>query len=354
MKKFLPDISVIIPMYNAEKYIDECLQSLLKQTFQNFEVIVVDDCSTDNSVRIVENLQKNFEGRLKIISTEKNSGWASVPRNLGLSVAKGKYVTFMDNDDFMEPDALNELYETAEKFNADVVHPEKCILQFENNGSVRTEIGSLQRGDFVTKATLETFNLDERMKKFTNKQTHWWIWNKFYRRDFLVRNDIKFPESTSFEDFIFSLCCIVLAKNYVRVPNLFYHWRVYDSSTSHKEVDGVTMVSRIAEVVKHLDKFMCSQEFFTNNPEQMYALLDFFVQERLNVFAKAIFMSLNSSAGEIYDLLRKHVFAKNSAETSAFTAYLFVESSIFKLFSQKQTEEIEDLKNQLAKFQNQN
>ncbi|MBR0262196.1 MAG: glycosyltransferase family 2 protein [Selenomonadaceae bacterium] len=122
----LPKISVIIPLYNAEKYIGDCLESLLVQTFQDFEVIVVDDCSTDNSVAIVQSYAEKFGGRLKIARTKKNSGGGGyVPRNLGLNLSRGEYVIFMDSDDAVTPDALEKLYTTAKKFDADVVGCEK-------------------------------------------------------------------------------------------------------------------------------------------------------------------------------------------------------------------------------------
>ena len=88
-----PQISVIIPMYNAEKYIRQCLISVLASKFKNYEVLVVDDCSTDNSVAEVRKLLPHFDGRLKLLSTEKNSGGAGIPRNIGIKNAAGKYVT---------------------------------------------------------------------------------------------------------------------------------------------------------------------------------------------------------------------------------------------------------------------
>ena len=89
-KNFAPKISIVIPMYNTEKYVGECLHSLEIQTFQDFEIIVVDDCSTDKSPEIVESYMPKFNGRLKMIRTEKNSGGCSVPRNAGMKIAKGK------------------------------------------------------------------------------------------------------------------------------------------------------------------------------------------------------------------------------------------------------------------------
>ena len=84
-QQFCPAISVVIPLYNVEKYVGECLDSVLAQTFQNFEVIVVDDCSTDSSSAIVESYLSKFDGRLAILQTKKNSGCAGVPKNKGLN-----------------------------------------------------------------------------------------------------------------------------------------------------------------------------------------------------------------------------------------------------------------------------
>ena len=117
-----PKISVIIPLYNAEKYIRQCLISVLSSKFKDYEVLVVDDCSTDNSVAEVKKLMPHFDGRLKLLSTEKNSGGAGIPRNVGMQNAVGVYIIFVDADDFILPTSLGDFFELAEEFNADVVH----------------------------------------------------------------------------------------------------------------------------------------------------------------------------------------------------------------------------------------
>ena len=110
-----PTISVIIPMYNAEKYIAECLESVLAQTLQDIEVILVDDCSTDSSVAIAESYLEKFGGRLNIYDNEKNSG-AGGTRNNGLLKAAGEYVYFMDADDLILADGLEKVYKIAKYF----------------------------------------------------------------------------------------------------------------------------------------------------------------------------------------------------------------------------------------------
>ena len=118
-----PAVSIIIPMYNAQDYISECLDSLLAQTFQNFEVIIADDCSTDSSCEIIEKYMPKFDGRLKLTHTETNSGGGGhVPRNIGLMLARGDYVYFIDADDMVLGNALETMYKAAIFYNADVVY----------------------------------------------------------------------------------------------------------------------------------------------------------------------------------------------------------------------------------------
>ena len=120
-----PQISIIIPMYNVEEYVGECLDSILVQTFKDYEVIIVDDCSTDNSCDVVESYMSKFNGKLNLIKSKKNSGGCAVPRNIGLSHANGKYIFFLDSDDLIVKTGLAELYKVAEDYQADVIQCEK-------------------------------------------------------------------------------------------------------------------------------------------------------------------------------------------------------------------------------------
>ena len=138
-----PAVTVIIPMYNTEKYIGECLQSLVNQTFQNFDVIVVNDCSTDNSVAEAEKFLPKFEGRLKIKTLPKNTGASAVPKNTGIQMARSKYVTFCDSDDYLTPTALEELFKVAEETDAEIVHCSHYFMFKE--GEPKIEIKTFQK-----------------------------------------------------------------------------------------------------------------------------------------------------------------------------------------------------------------
>ena len=207
-----PAISVIIPLYNAEKYIGECLDSILAQTFKNFEVIVVDDCSTDISPAIVESYKEKFGGRLKLVHTKKNSGSGTEPRNLGLAYSRGEYLYFMDNDDTITPTALEELYTLAKKFDADVVHCEKNYNIPDEFYHDAEYIKNLKpschpAGDkiFITEPTLLTEDLDKRAFEFSKHWLTWSIWLQLIRRDFILSNNLHFV-GVIFDDIIFTLC----------------------------------------------------------------------------------------------------------------------------------------------------
>lgn len=219
----VPKISVIIPLYNAEKYIRGCLISVLASKFADYEVLVVDDCSTDNSVAEVRKLLPHFDGRLKIFSTEKNSGGPGIPRNIGIKNSSGKYVTFIDNDDLILPDALGNFFAVAEFYDADVVYAEK-FFQLDGNAPVTGKNLNVKfmggSEELVNAPTLETFDIAERVRRDIAWKFYILPWGKFYRREFLLANEIFFPQMRSGEDVTFCFKCLCLAKNYVRIPHM--------------------------------------------------------------------------------------------------------------------------------------
>lgn len=120
-----PDISVIIPTYNVEKYIEECIDSLRKQTWENFEIICVDDGSTDKTVEILQNYEKE-DKRIKVLPME-HCGLAGVMRNKGIQIARGEYCLFLDGDDFFEPEMLEHSLKKAREDDADI-----CMFDARN------------------------------------------------------------------------------------------------------------------------------------------------------------------------------------------------------------------------------
>ncbi len=271
-----PAISVIIPLYNSERYIGDALDSLLAQTFQNFEVIVVDDCSTDSSCAVVENYAERFGGRLKLMRTIKNTGSGTEPRNFGLAYSRGEYVYFMDNDDAVTPSALKELYTHAKNFDADVVQCEKYYEIPDDrwhDAAFRAQAKPFNylTGNkiFVTAPLIWQDNFEERLNFFSQRKLIWNYWVQLIRRNFIIENSIK-AVGVIADDMIFTMCELCSAKKYVVVPNIIYHYRQRKDSLVHKNDDVAKFLTSratmLAQGVRHLDDFLSGREFFSTPP----------------------------------------------------------------------------------------
>ena len=192
----IPAVSVIIPMFNAAKYVGQCLESLLAQTFQDFEVIIVDDCSTDDSVKVVESYAAKFGGRFKLAATEKNSGNPGVPGNIGVRFSRGEYLLILDDDDAVTFDALEKLYSTAKAFDADVVSCEKYYeipTQFFNDAEYVPKIAGCE-SQTVAPTLLES-DPSKRLSDFVQRKFLWNLWSKLIRRDFVIKKDLHFTDN---------------------------------------------------------------------------------------------------------------------------------------------------------------
>ena len=346
--KKIPAISVIVAMYNAERYIAPCLNSLLSQTFQDFEVIVVDDCSTDNSASVVKTYIEQFDGRLTLLKTKRNSGTPGLPRNLALKSARGKYITFFDSDDLLTETAFEELFNVAEQTQAEVIHAEKYLELID--GTNQANLRTFQSPPYVDKPTPETDDIGDRVERFTKKNFLWWACNKLFRRDFLTKNKIVFPNMTSFEDLIVTFCCVIRAKNYVRIPNAFYIYRTRPDSLSHGGRHPFEIATNLIEAIKVMDQFMGEMDFFRQNPRYRYMAIDYFVQSRVNIISHGLYT--RSQPYEVDEYLRRRVFNINPNENIPLITYLFSNANVCRLRLEAQQAEIERLKKQLEQYQN--
>ena len=352
-KKFTaPAISVIIAMYNTEQYIAQCLESLLAQTFQDFEVIVADDCSTDNSAAVVESILPQFEGRLKLIRLKKNSGFPGLPRNTAMSNAKGKYIAFLDSDDFYKPDALERFYNLAEQYDAEVIHAEKYFTFNEEN--IDKGIFTFQKGPYVEEPTFETDNIGERVMNFVSYKTLWWGINKLFRREFLTKNNIKFPSDiTAWEDLVFAYHCILRSEKYLRVPDIVYCYRIRKGSLSHKGRDAFEMTSNLIGSMKAMDKIMEKTPFIVQNPYLRYRFTDWYVQGRLKTIRDAAYNYDKFQPFQICDIFRKKFFAINTADQVALYSYCFTTTTHYKNLLEEKDKQIAELKKKIQELETQ-
>ena len=212
-----PIVSVIIPCYNVEKYLRECLDCVINQTLQEIEIICVDDGSSDGTLEILNEYQKK-DSRLQVIS-QKNAG-AGAARNNGLRIAKGKYLSFLDSDDFFELNMLQEAYDSAEQNQADFVVFNSDQYHMDKNSYVKVP-WVLRMQDIPPYMPFTYRQLtDNVFKTFVG-----WAWDKLYRREFVLQNNLFFQEQRTTNDMLFVFSGLVAAKRISVVDKVLAHQR---------------------------------------------------------------------------------------------------------------------------------
>lgn len=223
-----PLISVIIPVYNTEKYVVESITSVLNQTYGNIEIIVVDDGSPDRSAEIIENEFKD-----SVVLLRKKNGGVSTARNAALDIAQGEYVTFLDSDDTLQPDAVENLYKKMIESSCDVVVPNSCHV-VDLKGNVKTQ----KLFDEVNDAMDSTkFAIDHMIIE----GTAWRCSSVFYKMSVIRENYMRFPEGVRLnEDFFFNLAYFAHIKrlSVLSVPTLNVNKRE-NSATAVKKADTI-------------------------------------------------------------------------------------------------------------------
>ena len=337
-KKTIPAISIVIPMYNAEKYIGECLDSILAQTFKDFEVIVVDDCSTDKSCEIVENyLKKRGGSDIKLIRSKVNSGGCpGIPRNIGMRLSRGEYIMFVDSDDAIIENALEELYKKAKKFDADVVHCDKFFRSPDDtaatNKALLQEFAWLDMNT-VGNDSLLSENITERLKKFSECKISWTTCSNFVRRNFLMKNALSFPNMFVAEDLIFTVFLLCLAKNFICTPDTFYIYRKVENSLCNSNLSVEKRIKRYAgsifRGISVLDTFFNSNDDLKKFPELEYGVFDLLT--RTNIIAPTQLISVYAQipAFQLDPLIRREL--EQISDTTALTAFLFARMNVFNV-----------------------
>ena len=302
MKKSLPAVSVIIPVYNAERYLGVCLESLLIQTLTDFEVIVIDDCSTDASPAVAENYLESFGRRMKIVMTETNSGSGAVPRNIGLEQASGEYVYFV------------EFFTCgAEPVSKNLELAAWCYTD-----------------SFVEEPTFETEDLAERVKKFLASKFCWAPWAKFIRRDFLIDNAITLPPMTIADDVVWTFKILCLAKRWLRVPMPLYVNRKNAASIMRRERTPEQMItfrtSPLITGLEVLDEFMREFDYFKKNSVIRLQVLNFFALMQIDNMRDA----LNAlEPTEAYEIFFREFRAAGTSQP-ALLAYLLTMNNLYR------------------------
>lgn len=210
-------ISIIVPIYNAAPFLEACLSSLREQTYQNFEVILIDDGSTDESNQICRTFTQE-DSRFKLY-TQHNTG-RSAARNKGLEMAKGELICFVDSDDWVEKDMLYTLYTAYIQYSVGIV---QCSYYYHKEKEVTDMSHTALEGIRTARQGLELLFRDKQVKNF--------LWNNLFERSLFTH--IRFPESKDFEDVAVMYQLFARSRYIMFLKTAKYHYRVSHSSISH-------------------------------------------------------------------------------------------------------------------------
>lgn len=225
----MPKLSVIVPVYNVETYVEKCLRTLVEQTLEDIEIIVVNDGSTDNSKETVQKIAKQFPN--KIVYVEKENGGLSDARNYGMPYAKGEYIAFLDADDYIEKDAYQKMYELAKKEDSDMV---ECDFYWEYPNKQKKDIGEIYH------------NKKEMLEKIRVV-----AWNKLIKKEVLEKAKVTFPKGYRYEDveFTYKLIPFIEKVSFLKEPCIHYIQREGSISNSQNE-----RTKEIFQVLDHVIK----------------------------------------------------------------------------------------------------
>ncbi|MCB8769259.1 glycosyltransferase family 2 protein [Acinetobacter soli] len=207
-----PKVSIIVPIYNVEEYIEQCVNSILQQTLDEIEVILVNDGSTDKSLEKIKKIAEN-DARVVIINNSHASGNSGMPRNQALMKATGEYIAFVDSDDWIEKSMLEVLYNEAVIKSADIVASGGFYREKEND----IEEVKVANGQFLPEK-------NTRAELFLGGQFPI-VWYRIYKKDLIVNNGIRFGETKTSADLPFAFKALFKANKVVQVEGSYYHYR---------------------------------------------------------------------------------------------------------------------------------
>lgn len=234
-------VSIIVPCYNAESYIKKCLESILLQTYINIEIIIINDGSTDNSLNICQELQKQ-DKRIKIINQE-NKG-ASIARLEGIKQAKGEYLSFVDSDDFIEPNYIELLVYAIEKHHTSIAACNMIKHQ------------ACEAPKIIRNNHSRILNEEELHKRFFNYE-FWGFWGKIYKKD--VFENIYFPKATINEDYVVMAQLFNKYKHIAYIETPLYHYLIHNNESLSKTRLSLKMMD------EWTNKHWCYQYYKNNN-----------------------------------------------------------------------------------------
>lgn len=237
-------LTIIIPAYNSERYIEKCIFSILKQTYTNLEIIIIDDNSMDNTYDICKKIEKN-DARVKIIRNIENKG-VSISRNIGINVATGEYMTFVDADDYIEEDMYEILINRLENEKVDIA---MCNFFTELNGK---DTRAKKEDKEIMVDNIKMLN-----DIFLSDYFCGFVWNKIYKADIIKKNNLRFDNNIFIcEDLLFNCQYISkIKKGYYTTRKMYYYVQRINSSYNTKYNDRwKTVIQAYEKIALYVNK----------------------------------------------------------------------------------------------------
>lgn len=227
----MPLVSIIIPVYNTEKYLKRCLDSAVNQTYKNIEIIIINDASTDNSKHIIDEYAKNHKN-IKVITKTHNEGLSSA-RNIGMKYAQGEYIFFLDSDDYLKQTTIDVLMNIAKNYNSYLV---ECAYT--------SVYGPIKRKKEPTNTTITTYNLKENKNEISN---HGNVWNKLYHRNTI--KGFEFPNGLWYEDNAFIFPLLTNIEKITTTNKILYYYK--------RHMDSITLSTIFHPNERIFDQYKC-------------------------------------------------------------------------------------------------
>ncbi len=270
----IPNVSIVLPIYNASKYLDRCFASLQSQTLTNIEIICVDDGSTDNSLEICQRYAEK-DSRFKVI--HQNNQGQGVARNNGIEIATGEYIAFVDPDDWVREDMYEKLYKKAKEYNCEVAQCNYKIIS--SSGSWIANVEPHKRN----KKQIYTW---DKLLKHGYQDFCLYCWNKIYKRDLIKEINAKFEPFKISEEHNFVISTIINSKKIGFVSAFLYYYVVRDNSSDHAYRINRLNASSIVNSVKNT---LIKAEIFEKTKVKFYKYAEFvYYYAYLNISKNAI------------------------------------------------------------------
>lgn len=274
-------VSVIVPVYNSEKYLERCLESLVNQTLKEIEIICIDDGSTDNSLQILNNYAEKYTNIIVLTQQHKKQGAA---RNLGMLQSTGEYIGFADSDDWVDLEYFEKLHTTAKKYDADISLATNIRI---GNGKTKKRLNITD--EIVYQSQEEKYNVCRHWKNECPT-------NKLYKRRLLQENSVHWPEEIWCEDKLFTTQAIYYANKIVTVPNInYYYYRNPKSTVNNKDRMHRQNLKTETNTARHtVIKFFREKQLYFMNKKYWFVKSDFkfmgitFIRIKESVCSKSI------------------------------------------------------------------